>query len=182
MFQASLVFAGNPSNLNFHFRRQCCCVYRNLRGKGLWGSLPQDASDYSSLSSLTLLDLSSNQLTGAFQPIAPLTALHTLELMENSFTGPLPPLTGFSKLTVVNFQDNQFSGGHLCSAPALNSHHFLHAHIFCSIKRQGMLPVYLQTLTGTLYKRQMRAHWLGTLPPSFSWFTLALGQGSRVSS
>ena len=90
------------------------CVCRNLAGKGLGGSLPQDASAYTPLVTLTLLDLSTNQLTGPLPPLGSLTALQTLELMENSFTGPLPELSGFKNLTVVNFQDNQFSGKHSC--------------------------------------------------------------------
>ncbi|KAL3139326.1 hypothetical protein ABBQ38_003661 [Trebouxia sp. C0009 RCD-2024] len=82
----------------------------NLAGKDLGGSLPQDASAYTPLTTLTLLDLSTNQLTGSLPPLGSLTALQTLELMENSFTGPLPELSGFRNLTVINFQDNQFSG------------------------------------------------------------------------
>ena len=86
------------------------CRCRNLAGKGLKGSLPQGASDYSSLSTLTLLDLSNNQLTGSLPPLGSLTALQTLELMQNSFSGPLPDLAGFNSLTAANFQENQFSG------------------------------------------------------------------------
>ncbi|KAL3160706.1 hypothetical protein ABBQ32_010617 [Trebouxia sp. C0010 RCD-2024] len=82
----------------------------NLAGKDLGGSLPQDASAYTPLATLTLLDLSTNQLTGPLPPLGSLTALQTLELMDNSFTGPLPELSGFRNLTVINFQDNQFSG------------------------------------------------------------------------
>lgn len=96
----------NPSEWQHH------CGCRNLAGKDLGGSLPQDASAYTPLTTLTLLDLSTNQLTGSLPPLGSLTALQTLELMENSFTGPLPELSGFRNLTVINFQDNQFSGKH----------------------------------------------------------------------
>ena len=73
-------------------------------------SLPQVASDYSSFTTLILLDLSNNDFTGAVPPIGQLTSLQTLELEGNSFSGPLPELAGFDSLTVVNFQQNQLTG------------------------------------------------------------------------
>ena len=66
---------------------------------------PRMHHDYTSLSTLTLLDLSSNHLTGALPPIGSLTGLQTLELMENSLTGPLPDLAGAQE-----FDCGQFSG------------------------------------------------------------------------
>ncbi|KAL0042888.1 hypothetical protein WJX79_002758 [Trebouxia sp. C0005] len=82
----------------------------NLAGKKLGTSLPQSSSDYSSLTTLILLDLSNNGFTGSVPPIGQLTSLQTLELEGNSFTGPLPQLAGFASLTVVNFQENQLTG------------------------------------------------------------------------
>lgn len=87
-----------------------CLRCRNLAGKKLGSALPQSASDYGSLTTLTLLDLSNNDFTGQVPPVEQLTSLQTLELEGNSLTGPLPALAGFTSLTVVNFQENQFTG------------------------------------------------------------------------
>ena len=76
----------------------------------LGGSLPQDSSIYNSLSSLNLLDLSYNDLTGSVPQLQQLTSLQTLQLQGNKFAGPLPQLAGFSSLTTANFQENQFTG------------------------------------------------------------------------
>ena len=88
---------------------------RNLAGKGLGGSLPQDASVYAPLSStLVLLELSNNGLTGQVpSALDQLTALQTLELHDNQFSGPLPALNGLTQMTVVNFASNQLTGEYL---------------------------------------------------------------------
>ena len=83
---------------------------RSLAGKQLGTTLPQTSSDYSSLTSLMLLDLSNNEFTGPLPPIGSLTSLQTLELEGNSFSGSLPQLAGFTSLTVINFQENQLTG------------------------------------------------------------------------
>ena len=91
----------------------CCC--RSLSGMHLGGWLSWDSTVWSSLSSLNLLDLSYNDLTGAVPPLEPLNSLQTLQLQGNKFTGSLPQLAGFSSLTTANFQENQFTGTQLCT-------------------------------------------------------------------
>ena len=76
----------------------------------LGGWLSWDSTVWSSLSSLNLLDLSYNDLTGAVPPLQPLSSLQTLQLQGNKFTGSLPQSAGFSSLTTANFQENQFTG------------------------------------------------------------------------
>ena len=125
------------------FTPKCFCHYRTLAGKKLGTSLPQSSADYSSLTSLILLDLSNNDFTGSVPPIGQLTSLQTLELEGNSFTGPLPQLAGFASLTVVNFQENQLTGelwpGLICQLFSLASHllSIRWTEVFCTRLREA---------------------------------------------
>ena len=82
------------------------------------GSLPSDSSIWAPLSSsLLLLELSNNALTGSVpSALDQLTALQTLELHDNQFSGALHDLAGLTQMTVVNFASNQLTGGSFCIA------------------------------------------------------------------
>ena len=94
-------------------------------------ALSQDASLFSSFSTLTLLDLSYNDFSGAVPPLQQLTSLQTLQLQGNQFTGPLPQLAGFNSLTVANFQQNQLTGIFCVNVIALHAASGLCLHKFC---------------------------------------------------
>ena len=76
-----------------------------LSGNNLTGRIPDDLS---ALTSLTILYLQKNQLTGPIPDLSRLTSLTTLWLNENQLTGRIPPLP--ASLTTLWLHDNLLSG------------------------------------------------------------------------
>ena len=79
----------------------------DLPGNNLRGTLP---AALGSLTSLTTLDLSENQLRGQILDVRALTNLTTLNLGGNQVTGAIPDLSALTSLTTLNLGDNQLSG------------------------------------------------------------------------
>ena len=67
-----------------------------LPGRQLAGFLPQALG---SLTGLTTLDLSNNQLAGAIPTLSSLTGLTSLNLSDNQLTGAIPALSSLTGLT-----------------------------------------------------------------------------------
>ena len=79
----------------------------NLRSKGLAGSL---TTALASLTGLTTLDLSYNQLTGTIPDLKNLSSLTTLDVSDNSLSGAIPDLSSLSSLTYLDLSYNQLTG------------------------------------------------------------------------
>ncbi|KAG0458178.1 hypothetical protein HPP92_022908 [Vanilla planifolia] len=85
-------------------------VSLRLPGAGLIGPIP--ASTLGSLSSLRVLSLRSNRLTGPVpQDLSNLAELHALYLQNNLFSGGFPPeVPRLTRLTRLDLSGNNFSG------------------------------------------------------------------------
>ena len=98
-----------------------------LAGNNLSGTVP---ASLSTLTKLTLLDLSYNGLSGAIPPgLRGLSQLTTLDLSDNALSGAIPPELGdLSSLGALYLHDNALSGaippelGNLSSLDALYLH------------------------------------------------------------
>jgi Leucine-rich repeat (LRR) protein len=75
-----------------------------LPNNKLTGTLP---ASLASLTALTNLNLSGNQLTGAIPPLSALTQLTTIDLSINKLSGAIPTLSALTKLTTINLSNNQ---------------------------------------------------------------------------
>lgn len=83
---------------------------RELSNDGLGGYLPWDDTIWSSLKSLSSVDLSSNSIAGYIPPqIVEGLGLQTLELANNSLQGPLPSAMA-NGLQIMDASVNQLTG------------------------------------------------------------------------
>ena len=78
----------------------------DLSDNQLSGTIP----DLSSLTSLTTLNLRDNQLSGTIPDLSTLTQLQTLNLSANQLSGTIPDLSTLTQLQTLNLRDNQLSG------------------------------------------------------------------------
>ena len=111
-----------------------------LSGWDLTGSL---STALNSLTGLTSLNLSDNQLTGSIPTLSSLTGLTSLDLSDNQLTGSIPTMSGLSSLTTLNLSDNQLSG----SIPALSGLSSLTTLDLSDNQLSGSIPA-LSGLTG----------------------------------
>ncbi len=72
----------------------------------LTGPLPP----LSGLSSLTFLDLRSNQITGSLPDLSGLVSLQTAKLSNNELSGILPSLDGLNQLSYLDITENKIEG------------------------------------------------------------------------
>ncbi|VFQ86488.1 unnamed protein product [Cuscuta campestris] len=80
----------------------------SMAGNQLTGPIPLSIA---SLTSLTKLDLSLNQLSGEIPDLSRLTTLQEVDLAGNSLTGAIPPtITGLTNLSTLDLSENQLSG------------------------------------------------------------------------
>ena len=108
--------------------------------RGLRGVLPLRNGTRGSLSNLTELVLSDNDLMGPLLPafVTALSSLEILSLNNNQFSGALPAaLSVASSLSAANFRDNEFTGTLPSEWAALSMLVFLQASN-CSLS--GTLP------------------------------------------
>jgi len=89
--QINLSGNGNPSDF--------------IQGNNLTGTIPN-----LNLSSLTVISLSYNQLTGAIPNFTNLPNLTMLDLRSNKLSGAIPNFTNLPNLTTLSFYDNQLTG------------------------------------------------------------------------
>ncbi len=78
-----------------------------LPDNNLSGPLP---AELGSLTSLTTLDLSDNQLSGTIPDLSSLTSLTTLNFGDNQLSGTIPDLTALTQLQTLNLRDNRLTG------------------------------------------------------------------------
>lgn len=101
------------------------CPCRELPGAGLNGELPLDTSIWSALSTLQVLDLSNNAVTGFLPPqLQALTDLQVIRVGGNQLSGSIPQtLPNSTNLTTVDISNNQFTGApeHWSGLPACKS-------------------------------------------------------------
>lgn len=83
-------------------------VVLNLHSNMLSGSIP----DISSMTSLEELYLANNELSGSIpESLGAMTNVRELWLWGNQLEGPIPDLSGMTGLTMLKLQDNRLTGG-----------------------------------------------------------------------
>ncbi|OAY39955.1 receptor-like protein EIX2 [Manihot esculenta] len=115
----------------------------DLSHNQFYGSMPENISQV--MSSLQILSLSSNQLTGGIPASIVKLSLNVLDLSKNNLAGSIPPNIGnCSSLTVLDLQKNNLSGGIPNSIGQLNGLQTLH---LSNNKFSGEIPSSLQNLS-----------------------------------
>ncbi|GMY13611.1 probable leucine-rich repeat receptor-like protein kinase At1g35710, partial [Fagus crenata] len=173
----------------FNFSSFPNLVSLGLKNTGLRGSIPQEIG---TLSKLTFLSLSQNNLTGELSPsITNLTQLEVFKISNNSISGPIPDELG--KLKNLYFLDLSYNNltGSIPSILGLLSHNSLTGSIpselFGDLPRLSHIDLSYNYLTGNIPLSLSNINDLnlsnnsleGRIPDDFKKFGLATFIGNK---
>lgn len=122
--------------------------YLSLASNNLTDPVGAALPDWSALTGIRGINLSSNNLAGTVPPIAPLAQLRTFTIDHNDLQGVPPDPSGLVHLTTYAIASNQFTGPLpvLANLPALEMFHANHNHLTGGIASLAGTPALRQWL------------------------------------